>query len=180
MQRPTRGDRLTNAKEIEGGWARAGNAPAPAANQGGLSDGRRVPGRTDLFAATFVLSGVQVHLIGRAGAIEDARSSGAPAAELMVPLSGVAIVAGGVSVALGIWADLGALILAAFALSVMCFMHAFWKEQDEQVMQNQFAHFMKNVAMAGGALVIFWAYNQAQGGPPCRSRTRSSAEASAQ
>src|SRR5688500_4647083 len=110
-----------------------------------------------LFVAVFVLSGVQVHLVGRSGAIEYARSSGAPAVQLMVPLSVVAIVAGGLSVALGIWADLGALILAAFALSVMFFMHAFWKEQDEQAMQNQFAHFMKNVAMAGGALVIVWA-----------------------
>jgi putative oxidoreductase len=119
-----------------------------------------------LFVVVFVLSGVQVHLVGRAGAIEYARSSGAPAAELFVPLSGVAIIAGGLSVALGVWADLGALILAAFALSVMFFMHAFWKEQDEQAVQNQFAHFMKNVAMAGGALVIFWAYNQAQGGAP--------------
>ncbi len=26
--------------------------------------------------------------------------------------------------------------------------------------------FFKNVAMAGGALVIFWAYNQAQGDAP--------------
>jgi uncharacterized membrane protein YphA (DoxX/SURF4 family) len=119
-----------------------------------------------LFVAVFVLSGVQVHLIGRAGAIEYARSYGAPAPELMVPLSGVAIIAGGLSVALGIWADLGALILAGAALGFALFMHAFWKEQDEQAMQNQFAHFLKNVAMAGGALVIFWAYNQAQGDAP--------------
>jgi len=119
-----------------------------------------------LFALMFVVSGTQVHLIGRAGVTDYVRSFGAPAPELMVPLSGVAIVAGGLSVALGIWADLGALILAAFALSVMVFMHAFWKEQDQQAMQNQFAHFMKNVAMAGGALVIFWAYNQTQGEAP--------------
>ena len=36
----------------------------------------------------------------------------------MVRLSGVAIAAGGLSVELGTWADLGALFLAAFALSI--------------------------------------------------------------
>src|ERR671918_2153766 len=103
-----------------------------------------------LFAVPFVLGGLTNHF-SRQG-VEYARAYGAPAPELMVPLSGVAIVAGGLSVALGIWADLGALVLAAFALSVTVFMHAFWKEQDEQGQANQFAHFVKNVAMAGGAL----------------------------
>jgi putative oxidoreductase len=46
----------------------------------------------------------------------------------MVPLCGAAIVAGGVSVALGIWGDLGSLVLAAFALAILSIMHAFWKE----------------------------------------------------
>jgi putative oxidoreductase len=46
----------------------------------------------------------------------------------MAPLSGAAIVAGGVSVALGIWGDLGSLVLAAFALAILSIMYAFWKE----------------------------------------------------
>jgi hypothetical protein len=50
----------------------------------------------------------------------------------------------------------------------MFFMHAFWKEQDEQAIQNQFAHFMKNVAMAGGALVIVWATTRPRAVPRCR------------
>jgi uncharacterized membrane protein YphA (DoxX/SURF4 family) len=58
------------------------------------------------------------------------------------------------------------LLLAAFTLLVAPIMHAFWKEQDAQMQQNQMAHFMKNVALAGGALVIFFAYNQLQGDAP--------------
>jgi len=77
-----------------------------------------------LFAVPFVLSGFTNHF-SRQG-VEYARGYGAPAPELMVPLSGVAIVAGGLSVALGIWADLGALVLAAFALLILPIMHAFW------------------------------------------------------
>jgi putative oxidoreductase len=114
-----------------------------------------------LFALVFIPSGLTVHM--SRGAVEYARASGAPAPELMVPLSGVAIVAGGLSVALGIWADLGALILAAFTLSIAPIMHAFWKETDEQMRAIQQAQFMKNVALAGAALIIFYVYNQLQG-----------------
>lgn len=114
-----------------------------------------------LFAVPFVLSGLTNHFSRQE--VEYARGYGAPAPELMVPLSGVAIVAGGPSVALGIWADLGALGLAAFALSILPVMHAFWKEEDAQAQQTQMAQFVKNVSMAGGALVIFYVYNQLQG-----------------
>jgi putative oxidoreductase len=64
---------------------------------------------------------------------------------------------------LGLWADLGALLLIAFLLPVAFFMHAFWRETDEQTKSDQMAHFMKNMAMAGEALVLFYAYNQLQG-----------------
>jgi uncharacterized membrane protein YphA (DoxX/SURF4 family) len=114
-----------------------------------------------LFAVLFLSSGLTVHM-SRQG-VGYARAYGAPAPELMVPLSGAAIVAGGLAVALGIWADLGALILAAFVLSIAPIMHAFWKEEDEQMKGIQQAQFMKNIALAGAALIVFYAYNQLQG-----------------
>jgi putative oxidoreductase len=114
-----------------------------------------------LVVVPFVLSGAMIHF-SRQG-VEYARAYGAPAPEFMVPASGAAIVVGGLMVALGIWADLGALVLAAFALGVLPFMHAFWKEEDAQAQQNQMAHFLKNLSMAGGALVLFYVYNQFQG-----------------
>jgi putative oxidoreductase len=114
-----------------------------------------------LFGALFVMSGATAHM-GRQG-VEYARAYNAPAPEVMVPLSGVAIIAGGLSVALGIWADLGALILGAFALSIAPIMHAYWKEEDPQMKATQQAQFMKNVALAGAALIVFYTYNQLQG-----------------
>ena len=95
--------------------------------------------------------------------IEYARMYRVPAPEVLVPLSGVMAVVGALSVILGIWADLGALLLIAFLLPVAFFMHAFWRETDEQMKANQMAHFMKNMALAGGALILFYAYNQLQG-----------------
>lgn len=116
-----------------------------------------------LFAAIFVNSGGIGHLIKRRPTVEYARMYKAPAPELTVPLTGVMALAGGLSVVLGVWGDLGALVIAAFLLLITPIMHAFWKEQDEMQRANQMAHFMKNAAMLGGALVIFYLYNQLQG-----------------
>jgi uncharacterized membrane protein YphA (DoxX/SURF4 family) len=119
-----------------------------------------------LFALVFVISGVMGHLVGRRASIEYVRIYNAPAPELMVPLSGVVIVVGGLSIALGVFADVGALLVGAFVLVIAVIMHAFWKEQDPQQQQNQMAHFLKNMSMLGGALVIFFLYNQMQGDAP--------------
>jgi putative oxidoreductase len=45
----------------------------------------------------------------------------------MVPLSGAMLLAGGLLIAIGLWPDLGALLLAAFLLPVAYYMHAYWK-----------------------------------------------------
>jgi uncharacterized membrane protein YphA (DoxX/SURF4 family) len=115
-----------------------------------------------LFGLVFLFSGATIHLLQARQGIGYARMYRVPAAALLVPLSGVMAVAGALSVMLGAWADLGALLLVAFLLPVAFFMHGFWRETDEQTKSNQMAHFMKNLALAGGALVLFYAYNQLQ------------------
>jgi putative oxidoreductase len=115
-----------------------------------------------LFAVVFVSSGLTVHLQQREQGIQYARAYGAPAPELLVPLSGVAIIAGGLSVAVGLWADIGALLIIGFLAGITPIMHAFWKETDPQQQAIQSAMFFKNLALMGSAIVIFWAYNQGQ------------------
>jgi putative oxidoreductase len=114
-----------------------------------------------LVASLFVQSGVANHF-GRRG-VEYARAYNAPAPEILVPASGAAIVLGGILVAFGIWADLGALLIAAFLLGITPIMHAFWKEQEAEARVSQMVNFTKNFALLGGALIIFYAYNQLQG-----------------
>jgi len=118
-----------------------------------------------LFVVVFLLSGVS-HFAQREALTQYAKAYKAPAPALLVPLTGAVLVAGSLSVVLGIWADLGALLIVAFLIPTSFFMHAFWKEPDPQQKQNQMAHFMKNLALAGGALVIFYLYNQIQGEAP--------------
>jgi putative oxidoreductase len=117
-----------------------------------------------LFALLFLISGLTAHF-NRQG-VEYARAYNAPAPELLVPASGAAIVLGSVLVGFGIWADLGALLIAAFLVGITPIMHAFWKETEEQMKQIQIAMFTKNTALLGAALIVFWIYNQLQGEVP--------------
>jgi putative oxidoreductase len=116
-----------------------------------------------LFALLFVSSGLMAHL-GEGGKMgrQYARSLGAPNPDLLVPLSGVVIIAGGLMIALGIWADLGALLIIGFLAGITPIMHAFWKVEDAQEQQVQSAMFFKNVALIGAALIVFYVYNQGQ------------------
>jgi putative oxidoreductase len=116
-----------------------------------------------LFAAVFVISALMVHFIGYRQGVEYARAYHSPAPEAGVLVTGVMALAGGLMVALGLWADLGALLLAAFLLVITPIMHAFWNESDEQARATQMAMFLKNFALLGAALVVFYLYNQLQG-----------------
>jgi putative oxidoreductase len=116
-----------------------------------------------LFGLVFVFSGLTVHLIGRAQGVQYARMYNVPLAELGVPLTGVVAVLGGLSVWFGVWGDLGALFLAGFLALITPFMHAFWRETEEMQKQLQMVQFVKNTALFGGALALFYAWNQLQG-----------------
>jgi putative oxidoreductase len=83
-----------------------------------------------------------------------AAQQGVPAAGLLVPLSGVVAIAGGLSVALGYKAKVGAWLLVLFLVPVTLMMHNFWAVTDPMMRGMQQAHFMKNVSLLGAALLI--------------------------
>jgi putative oxidoreductase len=116
-----------------------------------------------LFVIVFISSGATVHLLQRKEGIQYAKSYGVPMAEVGVPLTGLMAVVGGVFVALGLWGDLGALLIAAFLLLITPLMHAFWRETDPMQRQMQLVNFTKNTGLLGGALVLFYTWNQLQG-----------------
>jgi uncharacterized membrane protein YphA (DoxX/SURF4 family) len=61
---------------------------------------------------------------------------------------------GGLSIILGVYADLGALVLAILLTVMALKMHDFWNAQGE-AKQPEMIGFMKNISMAGGALFLF-------------------------
>jgi len=83
-----------------------------------------------------------------------------PFPEVAVLGTGVLILAGGIMLVLGAWADLGALLVAGFLVPTAIIMHRFWGLPDAMTAQNQQVHFMKNMAMAGAALAFFYLFRQ--------------------
>jgi putative oxidoreductase len=86
--------------------------------------------------------------------IQHATDLGLPFASLLVPISGVMALAGGLSVAAGYKARLGAWLLIGFLVPVTLVMHAFWTLQDPAMIHIQQAMFAKNLSMLGAALLI--------------------------
>lgn len=114
-----------------------------------------------LFAFLFARAGLG-HLQDDGRMAGYAKAKGAPAPQLTVPLSGVMILLGAISIALGLWADLGALLIVAFLVPTAVIMHAYWKLDDPQQRAMDSAHFYKDVSLLGAAIVIFYFYNQIQ------------------
>lgn len=104
-----------------------------------------------LFAAIFIMAAPN-HFA--AGTIAYAAAHGVPLASLAVPLSGAMALVGGVSVALGYRARLGAWLLVFFLVPVTLTMHNFWAVADPAAAAMQQVMFMKNLSMLGGALLL--------------------------
>ena len=106
-----------------------------------------------LFAFMFVASGLN-HLAKAEAMAGYAAYKKVPAPKLANLLSGVLMLLGGLSIILGVYADLGALVLAILLVAMAVKMHDFWNAQGE-AKQPEMIGFMKNISMAGGALFLF-------------------------
>ena len=107
-----------------------------------------------LFVAVFLASGV-AHLTQTRDMAGYASSKGLPNASLLVRLSGVQMLVGGLMVLFGVWMDLGFLILAAFLVVASLVFHSFWGLDDPQQVTGERTQFMKNLAMLGACLALF-------------------------
>jgi uncharacterized membrane protein YphA (DoxX/SURF4 family) len=106
-----------------------------------------------LFAFMFVMSGIN-HLTKTDAMTGYAQFKKVPAAKLAVQLSGVLMMLGGLSIILGVYLDLGAIVLAVILVAMAVKMHDFWAA-DAASKQTEMIGFLKNISMAGGALFMF-------------------------
>lgn len=83
-----------------------------------------------------------------------AEMRGVKNARMMVQISGALIGLGGVAVILGVWTDLAALGLVAYALIAAFMVHHFWTDEDP-TKTSEMSGFMKNLSIAGGGLILF-------------------------
>jgi putative oxidoreductase len=119
-----------------------------------------------LFALTFLISPWSV-------LAQAPRVAGMPAmrrfpkqlAVVLVRLTCLEAMLGAALIALGLWPDLGALLVLGFLLPVTLTMHRFWETEPSLARKQRRDAFLHNTALAGGALLIFAAVNQAQDVP---------------
>jgi putative oxidoreductase len=103
------------------------------------------------YSAIFIMSGPN-HF--KAETIGYAAAQGVPLASIAVPLSGIIALLGGLSIALGYRAKLGAWLIVLFLIPVTLMLHRFWGLSDPQAAGLQLAMFMKNLSLLGAALII--------------------------
>ena len=107
-----------------------------------------------LFAMLFINMGI-MHFTKLEAMTGYAKYKKIPAAKFSVMLAGLMILVGGIYIAFGIYADLGALLIALFLIPTAFLMHGFWNESDETAKQNETVHFFKDLSLAGAALIVF-------------------------
>jgi putative oxidoreductase len=88
------------------------------------------------------------------GTIALASAHGVPMAGLLVPLSGLIALTGGLSVLFGYRARVGGALLVLFLLPVTFTMHDFWAAADPVTFRLELVLFMRNIVLLGCALVV--------------------------
>jgi putative oxidoreductase len=104
-----------------------------------------------LLASLFVISGIR-KIMGWAGTLGFMQSKGLPATEILLVATIALEIIGGLMIAFNMFAMPAAVLLAGFCLLSGVIFHNFWAVDAAQY-GNQLAHFMKNIALAGGLLV---------------------------
>jgi putative oxidoreductase len=106
-----------------------------------------------VFGGFFLYNGIH-HLQERKSMGQYAQSKNVPLAEAAVTASGVALIAGGASILLGVKPKLGAAAIAGFLAGVSPVMHDFWQVEEPNQRMNEMINFGKNMALLGGALAL--------------------------
>jgi len=75
-------------------------------------------------------------------------------ASILVPVAGIIIFIGSLSIILGFKAKWGAWLIVAFLIPITFTMHNFWTITDSMMRQTQYIMFMKNISMLGAAFLI--------------------------
>ncbi|MDY6768850.1 MAG: DoxX family protein [Candidatus Nanohaloarchaea archaeon] len=114
-----------------------------------------VAGRV-LFGLFFVFNGVN-HFMKREMMVGYAESKGVPSASVMVPVTGLMLVIGGLAIVTGLYVGVGAALLAVFLAVTTPVMHDFWAV-DEEAKMDEMTNFLKNLALLGGVLITYYAW----------------------
>ena len=106
-----------------------------------------------VFGGFFLYNGIN-HLKERKSLAKYAETKNVPMAEAVVAATGVALIAGGASILLGIKPKLGTAAIAGFLAGVSPVMHNFWSVQEPNQRMSEMINFSKNMALLGSAVAL--------------------------
>jgi putative oxidoreductase len=86
---------------------------------------------------------------------QGARSVGFPIPAIAGWPAGLWLIAGSLSIAVGIWPDVGALMIAAFLIPAAAYFHRFWAIEDQTQRGTQQSQFYRNLIGVGACAVMF-------------------------
>lgn len=109
-----------------------------------------------LLGLFFVLNGVN-HLFNTHFYEEYSHKKGLVSPKIMVRLSGVALIFGGISVATGFLLIYGIIGLSLFLIITSFTIHNFWKETTKEMKLLESMHFAKNLAILTELIYIGFA-----------------------
>ena len=89
-----------------------------------------------------------------AGFVGYLKNLGAPAPELLAWIGALVELVVGVALILGLGTRYAALLCALFLIIATALAHRYWEYPAAQI-GNQYNHFLKNLAIFGGALILF-------------------------
>jgi putative oxidoreductase len=106
-----------------------------------------------LFVALFI-SAARGHILNHARYVTTATGK-LPIPYLAGWPTGAWLLLADVSIVLGIWADVGALMLAAWLIPTTILFHPFWKISEPAQRRTQEGNFYRNLSLLGAALALF-------------------------
>jgi len=85
-----------------------------------------------------------------------AKSENVPAPGLAVAGTGAMLIAGGLSVVLGVWPVVGLLVLILFLVPTSLMMHNFWTIEDPMQRMGEQVNLLKNTGLVGASLALMY------------------------
>ena len=106
-----------------------------------------------LFGGFFLFNGLN-HFRNLNSLRQYAASKKVPAPKLATMLTGLLLLVGGLGVMFNLYLDMALWLLVLFLIPTTIIMHTFWKETDPNAKMLEMNAFLKNMALAGAALMF--------------------------
>lgn len=107
-----------------------------------------------LAMASFFLGEAWARASDWTGTLNSMNAAQVPAAPVLLVLALAIMVLGGISLVLGYHARHGAMLLFGFTIAVSLVLHAYWKMPDNAQRLADYAVFARDIAVAGGLLIV--------------------------